>query len=59
MLTVVDEYTRECLAIVVNRKPNSTDVLGALGELFVRWVHLSTSALITALSSAPKLLKTG
>jgi putative transposase len=36
MLTVVDEYTRECLAIVVNRKLNSTDVLEALGELFVR-----------------------
>jgi transposase InsO family protein len=35
MLTVVDEYTRECLAIVVNRKLDSTHVLETLGELFV------------------------
>ena len=35
MLTVVDEYTRECLAIVVDRKLNSTYVLEALGELFI------------------------
>lgn len=35
MLTVVDEYTRECLAVVVDRKLNSTYVLEALGELFV------------------------
>ena len=35
MLTVVDEYTRECLAIVVNRRLNSTHVLETLGELFV------------------------
>ena len=35
MLTVVDEYTRECLAIVVDRKPNSTHVLETLAELFI------------------------
>ena len=35
MLTVVDEYTRECLAIVVNRKLDATHVLETLGELFV------------------------
>ncbi len=35
MLTVVDEYTRECLAIVVNRKLDSTHVLETLAELFV------------------------
>jgi len=35
MLTVVDEYTRECLAITVERKLNSTHVLETLGELFV------------------------
>ncbi len=35
MLTVVDEYTRECLAINVDRKLNSTQVLETLGELFV------------------------
>jgi len=36
MLCVIDEYTRECLAIRVKRKLNSRDVLDTLGELFVR-----------------------
>ena len=36
MLTIVDEYTRECLAIDVGRKLNSQDVLYRLGELFVQ-----------------------
>ena len=35
MLTVVDEYTRECLTIDVARRLNSQDVLYRLGELFV------------------------
>ena len=35
MLTIVDEYTRECLAIDVARRHNSQDVLYRLGELFV------------------------
>ena len=35
MLTVIDEYTRECLAIVVNRKMQSADVIETLAELFV------------------------
>ena len=35
MLTIVDEYTRECLAIEVGRKLNSEDVLQQLAELFV------------------------
>ena len=36
MLCVIDEYTRECLAIRVERRLNSRDVLDVLGELFVR-----------------------
>ena len=36
MLTVVDETTRECLAITVERKLNSTHVLEALAELFLQ-----------------------
>jgi len=36
MLCVIDEYTRECLAIRVERKLSSRDVLDTLGELFVR-----------------------
>lgn len=36
MLTVVDEYTRECLAIEVARRLGSQDVLAVLGDLCVR-----------------------
>jgi transposase InsO family protein len=36
MLTVVDEFTRGCLAIDVARKPSSEDVLERLAALFVR-----------------------
>lgn len=35
LLTVVDEYTRECLAIVVARRMRSIDVLQVLSELFL------------------------
>ena len=35
MLTIIDEYTRECLAIITKRKLKSGDVLEALGKLFV------------------------
>lgn len=34
-LTVVDEYTRECLAIVVGRKLNAGDVQACLTDLFL------------------------
>ena len=36
LLTVLDEHTRECLAIVVARKIRSHDVLEVLDDLFVR-----------------------
>ncbi len=36
MLTVVDEFTRECLAIDVGRRVTSEDVLERLSDLFVR-----------------------
>lgn len=35
LLTVVDEYTRECLAITVRRQMKATDVQAVLGELFL------------------------
>jgi transposase InsO family protein len=35
MLTVVDEYSRECLAIVPGRMLKSEDVIEALADLFV------------------------
>ena len=34
-LTAIDEYTRECLAILVARRLASDDVLELLTELFV------------------------
>ncbi len=36
VLTVIDEYSRECLAIVVERRLQSDDVLSCLTELFVK-----------------------
>jgi putative transposase len=35
VLAVVDEYSRECLALVVARRLRATDVLEALADLFV------------------------
>jgi putative transposase len=35
MLTVIDEYTRECLAIKVNWKLKSMDVIETLADLFI------------------------
>jgi len=35
ILTVLDEYTRECLAILVNRRISSQDVIDQLFRLFV------------------------
>jgi|TARA_X000001036_G_C20600524_1_gene774742 transposase InsO family protein len=34
-LNIIDEFSRECLAIRVNRKLNSTDVIDALTDLFI------------------------
>ena len=36
LLTILDEYTRECLSIDVNRKFTSDDVLYRLTDLFLR-----------------------
>ncbi|MBB2192034.1 IS3 family transposase [Gluconacetobacter azotocaptans] len=35
ILTVIDEFSRECLALIVARKLNHEDVLAALAELFI------------------------
>jgi len=37
MLTVIDEYTRECLTVVVERKIKSDDVLFYLTDLFLKY----------------------
>jgi|ETNmetMinimDraft_20_1059909.scaffolds.fasta_scaffold21385_2 hypothetical protein len=35
MLTMMDEYTRRCLALIVGRRLNSEDVLATLTEQFI------------------------
>ena len=35
MLTIIDEYTRECLAIDISRKLNAIDVVERLADLFI------------------------
>lgn len=35
MLTIIDEYTRECLSITVARKLNSMSVIESLADLFI------------------------
>ena len=36
MLTVIDEFTRRCMAVVVERRLNSDNVLHCLTERFVQ-----------------------
>jgi transposase InsO family protein len=36
ILAVIDEYTRECMALEVNRRLTSNDVLHCLGNLFIQ-----------------------
>ena len=47
MLTIVDEYTRECLAIRVDRSLNSESVLEQLASLFIYRAYRSTSEATT------------
>ena len=35
MLNIIDEFTQECLAIRIDRKLNSTNVIDALSDLFI------------------------
>lgn len=35
MLNVIDEFTRECLAIRINRKLKSSDVIDVLSDLLI------------------------
>jgi putative transposase len=54
MLNVIDEFTRECLAIRVNRKLRAVDVIDVLSDLFIlRGVPT------TAANSWPKLCVSG
>jgi len=35
MLNIIDEFTRECLAIRIDRKLNSIDVIDVLSDLYI------------------------
>ncbi len=35
MLNVIDEFTRECLTIRIDRRLKSTDVIDVLSDLFI------------------------
>jgi hypothetical protein len=35
MLNVIDEFTRECVAVRMNRKLKSVDVIDVLSDLFI------------------------
>ena len=58
-LTVIDEFTRECLAIDVARSLTSEEVLERLSELFIHEAHRASSAPTTALSSRQSEFATG
>ena len=56
MLTIIDEYTRECLAIVADQKLRSTEVIETLAELFIRRgtpEHLRSDNVLTSESRFP------
>jgi transposase InsO family protein len=49
-LNIIDEYSRECMAIRVKRKINSFDVLETLADLFLAHGRKRSYALIMALN---------
>ncbi len=51
ILTLIDEYTRECLAILVDRRITSQNVIDQLFYLFILRALPNTFALITVLNS--------
>jgi transposase InsO family protein len=59
LLTVVDEYTRECLTIRVERRMTAHDVLWALADSSSSTACPSTSGETTALSSSPRQCAAG
>ena len=54
---MVDEYSRECLAIVPGRRLHSEDVIEALADLFVERgapAHIRSDNVLTSESSLPR-----
>jgi transposase InsO family protein len=58
-LTVMDEFSRRSLAIVVARRLRSDDVLHCLAGLFACTVRRSISARTTALNLPPRRCAAG
>ena len=62
ILNILDEYTRQCLAIMVARKVTNHDVIDLLLELFVLRdipAYVRISAQITVLSLRRKQSRSG
>jgi hypothetical protein len=59
MLTVIDEFTRRCPAIVVGRKLNSDDVHDCVTHLFVAHGRRRTFVPTMAPSSSPEMCAPG
>ena len=64
MLTLIDEFTRECLAIRVRRKIKAADVVDLLFEVFIfkgvpEYIRSDNGAEFTAKSIRKRLKKTG
>lgn len=59
MLNVVDEFTRECLAIRIDRKLNSTAVVDVLTDLFILRGCQAMFGQIMAWNLSPKPSGTG
>ncbi len=53
VLVVIDEYSRECLALHVARNIRSEQVVHVLADLFLRMAHRTISAPTTARSLSP------
>ncbi len=59
MLNLIDEFTRECLAIRIDRKLKSTDVIDVVSDLFILRGVPGPSAPTTVPSSSPKPFASG
>ena len=60
MLNVIDEFTRECLAIRVDRRLKSTDVIDVLSDLFIlRGVAKAVREWIAAVGARTAFIEPG
>jgi transposase InsO family protein len=59
MLNIVDEYTRECLDMTVERKITSHQVMERLGHLFITRGYRSIYVRTTGLSLRPRPYENG